>query len=119
MGRGLLMHEYSLIQALLDRVEDEARLRGAVAVNRISVRIGEMAGVERGLFWTAFEMCREGTICKRADLVISPVEARWACRLCGREVTQGEVLCCERCGAPARLLSGDEIVLDQIEMEVA
>jgi hydrogenase nickel incorporation protein HypA/HybF len=112
------MHEYSLIQALLDRVEVEAQARGATAVHRLSVRIGALAGVERELFRTAFELCREGTICEGAVLLIDAVEARWECRACGREVTRGEVLCCKRCGAPARLISGDEIVLDQIEMEV-
>ena len=29
------------------------------------------------------------------------------------------VLSCPDCGAPARLTSGDEIILEQIEMEVA
>jgi Zn finger protein HypA/HybF involved in hydrogenase expression len=33
-------------------------------------------------------------------------------------VPAGAVLRCAACGAPARLVSGDEIVLEQIEMEV-
>ena len=112
------MHEYSLVQALVDRVEREARARSATAVHRLSVRIGDLAGVERGLFRSAYELCREGTICGGAELLIEPVEARWACGSCGRTLTAGEVLSCPECEAPARLVSGDEIMLDRIEMEV-
>lgn len=113
------MHEYSLVQALLDRVEAEARAHGASGVHRLSLRIGSMAGVERDLLTSAFDICRRGTICDEAELEIEPVEARWECRLCGREVAQGEVLSCPDCGSPARLKSGDEIVLERIELEVA
>jgi hydrogenase nickel incorporation protein HypA/HybF len=112
------MHEYSLIQALLDRVEAEARTRSASGVSRLSVSIGTQAGVERQLFATAYDVCRRGTLCERAELEITTVEARFACRLCGREVAPGEVLCCPDCGSPARLVSGDEIVLNRIDMEV-
>lgn len=112
------MHEFSLIQSLLNRVEAEAQARNATAVHRLSVSIGRLAGVEESLFASAYELCREGTICERAELFINSVEARWACRNCAREVAQGEILSCPLCNAPARLLAGDEIVLDQIEMEV-
>jgi hydrogenase nickel incorporation protein HypA/HybF len=113
------MHEYSLVQALLERVEQEARARGATAVHGLSVRIGDLAGVERELFQSAYEMCREGTICAGAELQIRPVPVSWVCGGCGRGVAPGEVLTCPDCGAPARLREGDEIVLDRIEMEVA
>lgn len=113
------MHEYSLIQALLDRVEAEAHTRGASTVSRLSVSIGELAGVERNLFASAFVLCRAGTICAGAELDVVYVGAKWACRLCGREVEKGGVLSCPDCGSPARLTAGDEIILNRIEMEVA
>ncbi len=113
------MHEYSLVQALMDRVEQEARARNATAVHRLSVRIGSLAGVEKDLLRSAYELCREGTVCAGAELLIEPVEARWACGGCGRTVAPGEILTCPDCGSPARLAAGDEIVLDRIEMEVA
>ncbi len=113
------MHEFSLVQALLERVEQEARARGATAVHRLSVRIGELAGVERDLFASAYEMCREGTICAGAELKIQPVTVSWVCTGCGGAVASGEVLTCPDCRLPARLREGDEIVLDRIEMEVA
>jgi len=113
------MHEYSLIQALLARVETEAQAHRASSVSRLSVSIGELAGVEKSLFASAFDLCRCGTVCDGAELELDYVEARWACRVCGRTVARGEVLSCPDCGSPARLLTGDEIVLNRIEMEVA
>ena len=62
------MHEYSLVQELLGRVEDEARRHGATAVRRVVLRVGELAGVESELLATAFELLRGQTICKDATL---------------------------------------------------
>ena len=112
------MHEYSVVSALLDRVEAEARSRSATTVKRIRVRIGELSGIEPDLFATAFATFREKTICANAELQIDRVETRWSCAACGRRFQAGEALSCEPCGLPARLEGGDEIMLDQIEMEV-
>jgi hydrogenase nickel incorporation protein HypA/HybF len=113
------VHEYSIIRALLDRVEAEARTRGATRVHRIQVRIGDLAGVDAGLLASAFEICREPSICQDAVFEVVREEARWVCRGCGREVLEGEVLQCTACGQPARLASGDGIVLERLELEVA
>jgi hypothetical protein len=47
------------------------------------------------------------------------VAARWSCPGCGRPIASGEILRCPDCLRPARLEAGDEILLEQIEMEVA
>jgi hydrogenase nickel incorporation protein HypA/HybF len=112
------MHEYSVANALFERVAREARARKATAVRALSVRIGELAGVEPGLLATAWSLCREGTMCAEASLAIEHVPARWDCSRCGRAIAPGEVLRCGECGAAGRLSAGDEIVLDRIEMEV-
>lgn len=113
------MHEYSIVQALLDRVAQEARRRGATRVHVVRVRIGEVAGVETDLLRTAYETIRRGTPCENAPLEITSTAARWQCPACGMPVTQGGPLRCRECGVPARLVSGDEIMLDRIDMEVA
>lgn len=112
------MHEYSIVQSLMSRVDAEARARGATAVRSLEVRIGELAGVDGELLRTAFEHFRERTVCTDARLDIRAVPAVWSCSGCGRQIERGERLCCAACGRPARLVSGDEIVLERIEMEV-
>jgi hydrogenase nickel incorporation protein HypA/HybF len=112
------MHEYSIVSALLEQVEAAAREQRATAVHVIRVRIGELAGVEPELFASAFELCRERTICSAARLDVVPAPAAWTCSGCGRSIVAGEILRCPDCGLPARLASGDEIILERIEMEV-
>jgi len=112
------VHEYSLVQALLEQVDRQARAHHAVAVHKLHVSVGELSGVEVPLLETAYETFRQRTLCAGADLEVHPVAARWACPGCGRIVRRGEPLRCGDCGTPARLEAGDEIVLERIEMEV-
>jgi hydrogenase nickel incorporation protein HypA/HybF len=112
------MHEYSIVQALVERVGVEARARGATAVHRLSVRVGELSGVDPALLTTAYDTFRERTICEGAQLDLQIVPARWECPECGQVMASGEVLTCRECQLPARLSQGDEIMLDRIELEV-
>jgi hydrogenase nickel incorporation protein HypA/HybF len=113
------VHEYSLVEALVRRVEDEARRRGAVAIHELSVRVGELSGVDPELFQTAYETFRAGTICERAPLALSRVAASWSCPACRKPIARGAILRCAACGEPARLDDGgDALTLDRIEMEV-
>jgi len=40
------------------------------------------------------------------------------CDVCGTEIAPGRVLACPSCGWPARLTSGDALVLEHLELEV-
>lgn len=111
------MHEYAIVESLVRRVEETARER-AGAVRSVTVRLGELAGVEPDLLCTAYEAFRAGTVCAGAELRLERVAARWSCRRCAREIPPGELLRCPECRSPARLEGGDEIVLARIELEV-
>lgn len=113
------MHEYSLVQSLLDRVEQEARAHHASGVHRVTVRLGRQGGVEPDLFATAFAHSRTGTICEHAELELKTEDVRWVCDECGAEVPQGRALVCPNCGWPARLAGGDALVLERLDLEVA
>jgi hydrogenase nickel incorporation protein HypA/HybF len=113
------VHEYSLVEALVRRVEQEARKHRALAVHALKVRVGELAGVDPELFQTAYETFRAGTICERAPLTVTRVIATWSCPTCRRPIARGEVLTCPDCRTPARLDDGgDALTLDGIDMEV-
>jgi hydrogenase nickel incorporation protein HypA/HybF len=87
-------------------------------VHRLSIRIGELSGVDPELLMTAYETFRERTVCEQAELELVVVPARWACERCGGTIEPGSLLRCDVCDRPARLAEGDEIMLDRIEMEV-
>lgn len=113
------MHEYSIVQALLAQVANEAQRHGALRVHAVRVRIGEIAGVETELLRTAYETIRRGTACEHAPLEIAEAPVRWECPVCAAPAIPGEPLRCRGCHEPLRLVSGDEILLDRIELEVA
>lgn len=112
------MHEYSIVQSLVDSVAAAVGRREA-SVQRVDVAIGELAGVDCALLTTAFEVFRGGTLCEHATLTIDRVPARWECSRCRGDVPRGGFLRCGSCNAAARLAAGDEIVLQRIELEVA
>jgi hydrogenase nickel incorporation protein HypA/HybF len=112
------MHEYSIVQALYDRVAAEAAAQRAVGVHEVRIRIGELSGVDVGLLDTAWKTFCVHTICESAPMAVDRVEARWVCDSCAHEATRGGVLRCTACGGALRLTQGDEIVLDRIVMEV-
>jgi len=113
------MHEYSLVEALISRVEAEAKKRQAVRVHTLSVRVGELAGVDPELFQTAYDTFRAGTLCAETTLVVKRIPASWSCPRCRAAIPRGEVLRCAACDVPARLDDGaDALTLDGIDMEV-
>jgi hydrogenase nickel incorporation protein HypA/HybF len=103
---------------MMARIEAEARERNAVSVRRVHVRVGELSGVDPELLASAYEIFRERTLCEGAELSIERVGAQWECVSCGGERAARGYLRCERCGGALRLVRGDEIILQQIEMEV-
>jgi hydrogenase nickel incorporation protein HypA/HybF len=113
------VHEYSLVEALVSRVEEEAKKHKATRVARLSVRIGSMAGVDPELLQTAYDTFRAGTVCAEAELTLKRVEATWSCPMCKQPIARGAVLRCSTCNSAARLDDGgDALMLDGIEMEV-
>jgi hydrogenase nickel incorporation protein HypA/HybF len=112
------MHEYSVVRALLDRVESEARAQHALRVRRLRVQVGELSGIDVYLLRTAYDACRIGTICAGASLEVVSVATRWSCSRCGRDIPSAGPRRCSECGAPARLTHGEELNLDRIELEV-
>ncbi len=66
------MHEYSLVQSLVTRVEQEARRRNALAIHRLSVRVGELAGVDPRQLADAHRQPVHGERAAGAGLLLDP-----------------------------------------------
>jgi hydrogenase nickel incorporation protein HypA/HybF len=113
------MHEYSIVSALVDRVQREVDTRPGAVVRRLHLKIGELAGVELDLLRTAYDTFRERTACAAAELEIEAVAAQWTCPRCAQPIARGAMLRCAACDRPARLTSGGDIILERIEMELA
>ena len=112
------MHEYSIVSALVDQVEAQAAAHPGAKVRTVLVAIGAQAGVEAELLAAAFEAFRGGTVCADAVLEIVPRPARWVCPTCKTELPRGARPRCVPCASAATMVSGDEILLQRIELEL-
>lgn len=111
------MHEVSLVHALFDEVDRHSAGHPGAVVVLVRVRLGDAAGVEPELFVTAFAETRGGRGHGRAALELVREAEAWACRACGLPIAAGAPLRCAGCGAPARLVRGDALFLDHLELE--
>ena len=113
------MHELAICQALIAEVENIARPRGAW-VKEIYVAIGPLSGIEPQLLAAAYPLACAGTSADGARLAIERTELRLRCRRCGAESTaEPNRLLCGACGDwQTDLLSGDEMMLLRVELEV-
>ena len=113
------MHEYSIVQALLDQCENHAAKHAASKITKVVTKIGVLSGVEPDLLQTAFDTFKEGTICEEAEFImnIQPVVIR--CRDCGQEATLEELnLVCPECkSVQTDIVDGEEMYLMTLEMQ--
>ncbi|MBK6694339.1 MAG: hydrogenase maturation nickel metallochaperone HypA [Myxococcales bacterium] len=112
------MHEISLVHSLFDQADRAIAPHKSRAVRLMKVRIGELAGVDAGLFRTAFDGCRTERGYAAAALEIDLERAAWSCAACGAALTQGDRLRCTACDGEARLTKGGDLILDRLELEV-
>jgi len=107
-------------QSLLDQVQRIAADHGADQVERILLRIGPLSGVDAQLLRNAYPLAAVGTIAEGAVLDIEPAPVRVHCLTCGAETeaTPNRLLC-GACGDwHTRLVSGDEMLLANLELRV-
>lgn len=114
------MHELSICQALLDQVEGIAREHGATRVERIVLKVGPLSGVEPALLRNAYPLAAAGTVAEQAELVIEPAAVQVRCSDCGAEsdAAPNRLLCASCGGWKTRLISGDELLLANLELTI-
>jgi len=113
------MHEYSVVQALLEQVEKYADENSAEKVTKVVVKIGAMSGVEPYLLEVAFNTFKEKTICDGAEFVMNVQPLTIVCRECGRRSELEAVrYSCPSCESlNVEVVDGEEMYLMTLEME--
>jgi hydrogenase nickel incorporation protein HypA/HybF len=115
------VHELAVAQALVEQVDAVIDQHGATLACLIRVRIGPLAGVVPELLATAFPLAAAGSRMEHAelDLVAAPIRVR--CQTCGAETDAAmNRLVCGACGDwHTQILSGDELLLESVELETA
>jgi len=113
------MHEYSIVQALLNQCEEIAVQNAATKVTKVITKIGVMSGVEIHLLQTAFDTFKEATMCEGAAFVIHEQKLKLHCDACGEEFEIEEFRYqCRSCESlDVRVVDGEEMYLMSLEME--
>lgn len=113
------MHELAVCQDIISQVESIALSHQALSVEVINLQIGPLSGVEINLLESAFSIARAGTLAEHARLSIEAIPIRVKCNHCQAESeVSPNKLVCKKCGHwQTRLISGDEMLLRQIELE--
>jgi len=114
------MHELAICQALIRQVVELADERSAASVYDIHVSVGPLSGVEPQLLQSAFPIAAAGTIADGAVLHIEDMSVRVYCPDCDveSEVAVNRLLCGQCGGWQTRLVSGDELLLARVELEL-
>jgi hydrogenase nickel incorporation protein HypA/HybF len=113
------MHELTLANNLVALAGNHAAERGAFRVTRINIRLGELCGIARALYF-CFGPAARGTLCDGAELHITEVPVSVHCEACGgvkRPRTPYNIRCPD-CGHRTRqLVTGREMELVSIELD--
>jgi hydrogenase nickel incorporation protein HypA/HybF len=114
------VHELSVCQALLRQVAEIATSRGASAVDRITIEVGPLSGIEPELLAGAFAILRAGSCAAQALLSIESTTVSIRCEGCGTQsAAEPNRLLCAACGGfRTTLVAGDELRLRRLELQV-
>jgi Zn finger protein HypA/HybF involved in hydrogenase expression len=111
------MHEYSLVRSLLDRVASRLSTPGRWGPSALDAG-GELSGVSVELLRAAYDVCRVGRCAPGPRSRLRPCRRGGRARAAREDLPDDGPRRCARCGRPARLASGDDLLLERIELEV-
>ncbi|MBC8357928.1 MAG: hydrogenase maturation nickel metallochaperone HypA [Candidatus Aminicenantaceae bacterium] len=115
------MHELSIVANLFEVLEEKAKENKAKKILSINLKVGALSGVVPEFLETAFNIYKKDTIAAEAKLNIEEVPLRVQCQKCGAEIVKNDfVFICEKCDSrELKTLSGTELLLEKVEMEVS
>ncbi len=114
------MHEVGIAQTIIESVVTrlrEGEVRGRVRA--VHLRLGRMSTVVPDNLRFSFGVLAKDSELRDARLEIEEVPVRARCRACGEGFEVGEpCFLCGKCGSPdLEILSGNELVIDALDVE--
>jgi hydrogenase nickel incorporation protein HypA/HybF len=107
------MHELTIASSLVDLACDQAAKVGAARVAEINIRMGQLSGIARSLYF-CFSAATRGTSCEGAVLRIEEVPLTVMCTHCNEIKTPTALYSfrCPDCGRPTpKVVTGREMEL--------
>lgn len=112
------MHEMSLMQGVLDIIEDASRGQ-FVKVNKVWLEIGALSGVDPAAMEFCFDAVMHGTLAQGAVLEIVDKPGEGWCMKCARPVSiAARYDPCPFCGShQIQVTGGEEMRVKELEVE--
>ncbi len=121
------MHEYGLMQDVVNLALEACRDEGAGDALRVRIQVGEFAVADRESLETAYEILTQGTRLQGSSLEISEARGHAVCQACGFEGSAADLgdelseppalLLCPRCGFPLLVTAGAGITLLGVQLQ--
>lgn len=113
------MHELSIAESILSIAEAKAREQKSDSIQAVGIRLGEFTNIAREALEFAFEIARAGTLAHNARLEIEIVAMLVECVVCHGVNHPERAFCliCAHCGFPLKVISGEELQVDYIELD--
>ncbi len=112
------MHELSIAESLMSLIVENAQKSGAGSVTKVSIIVGNLAGIDTDSLKFLFDEVKRGTVANDAELVVDEVSATAYCIKCETEFPVGQyVFACPDCGEVIIPSGGKELYLKDMEVE--
>jgi hydrogenase nickel incorporation protein HypA/HybF len=113
------MHEVSLLESMLDLIEDNAQDKNYSRVKRVCIEIGTLSCVEPDALRFAFDVVMQNTLADDALLDILTMPGQAWCPICGKTIGIDSLYDpCPSCQSfDIRVTQGMEIRLKELDVE--
>ncbi|MCL6558984.1 MAG: hydrogenase maturation nickel metallochaperone HypA [Firmicutes bacterium] len=110
------MHEFSLVESMVQLVKQSASENGIKRVSRVKLVVGKLIMAQPELLQFSFEILRGGTVLEEATLEIEERPLVMRCRECGNSYSpELAEFFCPVCNGAAEVLSGKELYVEHYE----
>lgn len=114
------MHELAITEQLIEIAINKAKEKGGKKILSLRMKFGKLTMVDPECFKFYFEELSRGTIAEGATLDFERPDLEIECKSCGKSSKpDGPVVICPLCNSiDTKILSGDEMILENMEVEL-
>ncbi len=113
------MHEMSLVEGVLQLIEEAASKDSFTKVTAVWLEIGQLSAVEPNAMAFCFDAVMRGTVAEGARLEIISVPGQALCKACGAIVALVELVgTCPQCGGvDLQITAGNRMRVKELEVQ--
>jgi hydrogenase nickel incorporation protein HypA/HybF len=113
------MHEFSLAGEVIKLARQEAEKNKALAVNEITIEVGNFSGIEADAFESALGLLSEGSVLEKTHLNIVKIKGKGICSACYKEFEMNQRMdTCPICNSfPSEIKGGNEFRVVSLMIE--